>query len=137
MTERPSGPPTTGAPAGSGEPATAIVVERSGGIAGFHDVVEIAPDGSAQVTIRNGGTRSCTVDPALLGALRAIDLAAVGSGPPKVPIADGFTYVVRVGTAIASAGDGDTGIRATFAAAAAAVIGSCLASASSSAFPEM
>ena len=138
MTERPSGPSTTTPPAGSGDDsASAMVVERSGGIAGFHDVVEIAADGTAKVTTRNGGTRTCTVDPAVIAALRAIDLAAVGSGPPKVPIADGFTYVVRTSTGSASAGDGDAGIRAEFAAAAAAVIASCLAGVSGSALPEM
>lgn len=137
MTERPSGPPTTTPAGGSGVPASAMVVERSGGIAGFHDVADIAADGSAQVTSRNGVTRSCTPDPVTLDRLREFDLAAVGSGPPKVPIADGFTYVVRTERGSASAGDGDTGIRAAFAAAAAAVISSCLANVSSSGLPEM
>lgn len=134
MTERPSGSSTSTPPSGSGGvPSSAMVVERSGGIAGFHDVLEIAADGSAQLTSRNAETRTCTPNRAALDALRAIDLAAVGSGPPKVPIADGFTYVVRTATGSASAGDGDTGIRAALAAAAAAVIASCQASAS---FPE-
>lgn len=138
MTEGPSGPPAT-APAagGSGVLTVPIVVERSGGIAGFHDVLEIAADGSAHVTSRNGEARRCTPDPAALRALRAFDLAVVGSGPPKAPIADGFTYVVRTASAMASAGTGDTGIRAAFAAAADAVIGSCLASAQVSPLAEM
>ena len=113
-----------------------MVVERSGGIAGFHDVVEIAADGTARVTTRNGGTRACTVDPAVVDALRSMDLAAVGSGPPKMPIPDGFTFVVRTAGVTASAGTGDTGVRAAFAAAAAAVIASCLAGASGSLLPE-
>ena len=114
----------------------AMVVERSGGIAGFHDVVEIAADGTARVTTRDGGTRACTVDPAVVDALRSMDLAAVGSGRPKMPIADGFTFVVRTAGVTASAGTGDTGVRAAFAAAAAAVIASCLAGASGSLLPE-
>jgi hypothetical protein len=113
-----------------------MVVERSGGFAGFHDILEIAADGTARVTSRTGGTRSCTPDPATLNVLRAIDLATVGTAPPKVPIADGFSYTVRTETGSASAGDGDVGVRAEFTAAAAAVIASCLANASASEFPE-
>lgn len=133
MTEGPTAPSTT-TPAGSaGLPTSAMVVERSGGIAGFHDVLEIAADGSATIATRNGEPRSCTPDPATLDRLRAVDLTAVGSGPPKVPIADGFTYSVRTASGSASAGDGDVGVRAEFAAAAAAVLASCLANAL---FPE-
>jgi hypothetical protein len=112
-----------------------MVVTRSGGIAGFHDVVEIAADGTAQVTTRNGEMRVCAPSAAALDQLRAIDLAAVGTGPSK--IADGFTYEVRAAGVVASAGDGDNaGIRAAFVRAAAAVVSSCLENASGSSYPE-
>lgn len=134
-----SGLPTTAAsPSGSDAPsddapAAAMVVTRSGGIAGFHDVVQIAADGTAQVTSKTGETRTCTPSPTDLDRLRAIDLAAVGSGPSKSQIADGFTYSVSSATGSASAGDGDNeGPRAEFVAAAAAVVASCLASQSGS-----
>jgi hypothetical protein len=120
----PESPEASGPGSGS-----AIVVERSGGIAGFHDVVEIAAGGSAQVTTRNGGTVPCQPDPAALDRLRAIDLAAVGSAPPKAPIPDGFNYTVRTQEGSATAGDGDVGVRAELAAAASAVVMSCLSSA--------
>ncbi len=107
--------------------AVPITVERSGGFAGFHDVVEISADGSAKVTTRNGPTRACSPDPAAIAALRAIDLAAVAAAPPGPPIADGFSYSVRTAGRHASAGDGDAGPRAQLVAAAAAVIASCLA----------
>lgn len=119
MTGGPSAP-------GSGSPAVPMVVERSGGFAGFHDVVEIAADGSAQVTSRDAPTRPCTPDPAGVAALRAMDLAAVVAAPAGPPVADGFGYAVRIGGASASAGEGSTGVRARFVAAAAAVIASCL-----------
>ena len=135
--EGPAGPSPAGGDGPSGGlPASAMVVTRTGGFAGVNDVVSIAADGTAQVTSRSGETRSCTPDPAALGRLRAIDLAAVGSGPPKVPIADGFNYSVVSATGSASAGDGDTlGVRAEFVAAAGAVVSSCLASPSGSGPP--
>jgi hypothetical protein len=115
--------------------ASAIVVTRSGGIAGFHDVVEVAADGTARVTTKNGETHACTPSAAALGELRAIDIATVGTGQSK--IADGFTYEVRTSGVVATAGDGDNvGIRAAFVRAAAAVVSSCLASGSGSGFPD-
>lgn len=129
---------TTGSPIGSDSPsddapALAMVVTRTGGIAGFHDVVEIAADGTAQVTSKTGETRSCTPSTTALDRLRAIDLAAVGSAPSKSQIADGFTYSVSSATGSASAGQGDDeGHRAEFVAAAEAVVASCLASPSGS-----
>jgi hypothetical protein len=126
------GPPLPSASAGVA--ASDMVVTRSGGIAGFHDVVEIAADGTAHVTTKNGETRACTPSPAALEHLRAIDLGAVGSGPSK--IADGFSYEVRSPNGIASAGDGEnTNIRAAFVSAAAEVVSSCLASATGSGPP--
>jgi hypothetical protein len=119
----------------AGVAASDMVVTRTGGIAGFRDVVDIAADGTARVTTKNGETRSCTPSPAALDHLRAIDLGAVGSGPSK--IADGFSYEVRSANGTASAGDGEnTNIRAAFVAAAAEVVSSCLASAIGSGPPE-
>lgn len=131
-------PSTAASPSGSDSPsdhapASAMVITRTGGIAGFRDVVQIAADGTAQVTSKTGETRNCTPSPTALDRLRAIDLAAVGSAPSKSQIADGFTYSVSSATGSASAGDGDNeGPRAEFVAAAAAVVASCLASPSGS-----
>ena len=100
-----------------------MIVTRSGGFAGVHDVVEIAADGTAQVTSKTGETRRSTPSPAAVSRLRAIDLAAVGSTPPKSPIAHGFVYAVTAGADAATAGEGDnTGLRAEFVLAAAAVV---------------
>jgi hypothetical protein len=123
---------------GSARPSTAseMVVTRTGGIAGVNDTVQIAADGTAQITGKTGETSSCTPDPSALERLRAIDLAAVGSGLSKSPIADGFTYSVTSAGGSASAGDGDNeGIRAEFVAAAAAVVSSCQANQSDASPP--
>jgi hypothetical protein len=114
-------------------PAGSLVITRTGGIAGVNDVVQIAADGTAQMTSKSGETHACTPSRTALDQLRAIDLAAVGSAPSK-PIPDGFTYEVRSASGTASAGQGDAGIRAELVAAAAAVIASCL-DASGSAAP--
>ena len=125
MTESP-GPSTGPSPAGSGT-ASDMIVTRTGGIAGFNDTIQIAADGTAQVTSKAGETRGCQPDPAALDRLRAIDLSAVGSAPPKQPIADGFNYSVSSSGVSASGGDGQNdAIRAEFVAAAAAVVTSCL-----------
>jgi hypothetical protein len=123
------GPALPSTPGGSkAAPASELVVVRTGGFAGVHDTVQIAADGTAQVTGETGETSGCTPDPSALARLRAIDLTAVGSAPPKHPIADGFTYSVMSADGSASAGDGDNeGIRAEFVAAAAGVVTSCLA----------
>ena len=127
VTEGPLAPSPAATPTGS-DTASEMVVARSGGIAGFNDTLNIAADGTAQVMSKTGETRACVPDPAALDRLRAIDLDAVGSSPPKQPIPDGFTYTVTSGGVTASAGDGDTeGIRADFVAAVAAVVTSCLA----------
>jgi len=127
VTEGPVGPSPAASPAGS-ETASELVVTRSGGIAGFNDTLHIAADGTAQVTGKTGETHGCRPDPTALDRLRAIDLAAVGSAPPKAPIADGFSYTVTSASGSASGGDGDNdGVRAEFVAAAAAVVTSCLA----------
>jgi hypothetical protein len=116
--------PATASP-DSGTPVSAMTLTRTGGIAGFHDVLEIAADGTAQLTRRSGETSTCTPSPTALDQLRAIDLAAVGSAPPKAPIADGFTYTVVSAAGTATAGDGEDGIRGAFVSAAAAVLSSC------------
>ena len=108
-----------------------MVIVRTGGLAGVDDTVQIAPDGTAQVTSNAGETFDCTPDPTALARLRAIDLVAVGAAPPKNPIADGFNYAVTSARGSASAGDGDNaGIRAEFVAAAGGVVTSCLANTS-------
>lgn len=113
----------------------ALVVTRTGGIAGVNDVVQVAADGTAQVTSKTGETSSCTPSPTALEQLRAIDFAAVGTAPSKPQIPDGFTYEVRSASSSASGGDGDEGIRAELVAAAAAVIASCLDDAAGSQLP--
>jgi len=133
MSEGPALPSTGASPTGSDvAPASQMVVVRTGGFAGVNDTVVIAADDSAQVTSKTGETSGCTPDPASLDRLRAIDLAAVGSGMTKTPIADGFAYSVTWAGGSASAAEGDNdGIRAEFLAAAAEVVTSCLASRSS------
>ncbi len=130
MTEAPTPPGTTGPPDGSSTPsdapASAITITRSGGIAGVHDVVEIAADGTAQVTQKTGVTGACTPTPEAVDRLRAIDFASIGTAPPKTPIADGFGYEIVAGSATASVGDGDTGAHGELLAAAAEVVSSCL-----------
>lgn len=126
MTE---GPALSSMPGGSSAaPASEIVIVRTGGFAGVMDTVEVAADGTAQVTSRTGETSACTPDASALDRLRAIDLAAIGSTPPKNPMADGFNYSVSSAGVSASVGEGDNdGIRAEFLAAAAGVVTSCLA----------
>ena len=120
--------PASGSPAASETvPPSAMVVTRTGGFAGVNDVVEIAADGTATVASKTGVTSRCTPSPAAVERLRAIDLAAVGTAPPKTPIADGFVYSVTSAGEAATAGEGDnTGLRAEFVLAAAEVVTSCL-----------
>jgi len=132
------GSSVTGSPAPTSTAASqadALVITRTGGIAGVNDVVQIAPDGTAQVTSKSGETHGCNPSPTALEQLRAIDLAAVGSAPSKPQIPDGFTYEVRSAAGSASAGQGDEGIRAELVAAAAAVIASCMDGAAGSQAP--
>ena len=122
MTDAPS--PSTAVP-GTGGPASAMTITRTGGIAGVNDVLEVAADGTAQLTRKTGQSSACMPSPTALDALRAIDLTVVGSTPPKAPIADGFNYTVVSAAGTASAGDGEEGVRGAFVAAAAAVLASC------------
>ena len=118
--------PSDAAPSDAAPPS-AMVVTRTGGFAGVNDVVEIRADGTTAVSSRTGETGRCTPDPAAVERLRAIDLAAVGTAPPKSPIADGFVYSVTSASGAAMAGEGDnTGLRAEFVVAAAEVVTSCL-----------
>jgi len=118
--------PTT--PTGTDAPVGAMVVVRTGGIAGVMDLVRIAADGSATLRSKTSKGRGCTPSSQALGRLRSIDLAAVpaAASPPKM--ADGFNYSVTVGgtRAVASEGDDDSR-RAELVDAAAAVIATCLA----------
>ena len=126
MTQGPVSPSTPGS--SSAAPESEMVVVRTGGFAGVHDTVQIAADGTAQVTSNAGETFGCTPDPTALARLRAIDLIAIGSAPPKNPIADGYSYAVTSAGGSAAGGEGDNeGIRAEFVAAAGGVVTSCLA----------
>jgi hypothetical protein len=129
----PAGSSTTPSPTGShssDDPAgtQAMVVVRTGGFAGVRDLMRVAADGTARITVRTGDTRDCTPSPASLDRLRAIDLVALNAAPTKLSrMADGFSYSVQTGDGRAAASEGDDGRRADFVGAAAAVIASCLA----------
>ena len=132
MTEGSALPSPGGSPA-----ASEMIVVRTGGFAGVHDTIEVAADGTAQVTVGTGETSGCAPDPSALDRLRAIDLVAVGTGMTKSPIADGFSYTVTSAGVTASASEGDNqGVRAEFVAAAAAVVTSCLATRSGAGSPD-
>jgi hypothetical protein len=111
------------------EPASATVVVRTGGIAGVRDIVRIAADGTARLTTRARTTRACAPSQASLDRLAAIDLVALKAIPStSSQMADGFVYSVSADGASASASEGDADShRAELVDAAAAVIGSCLA----------
>jgi hypothetical protein len=121
-----SSPVATGVPGGSGAPVSAITITRSGGIAGMHDVVVVAPDNSAHVTQKNGVMSACTPSVAAIERVRSTDLAALGPAPSKIPIMDGFGYDVVTDSGRASVGDGDSGAHGELLAAAAEVVSSCL-----------
>jgi hypothetical protein len=118
-----------GAEGPSSATGATVVIVRTGGIAGVRDTVKITADGSASVTTKNGRGRPCEPSEQALTRLRATDLAAVAAAPRTVPpIADGFSYAVRVGDQRASASEGDKDSRrADVVKAAAALLTSCLA----------
>jgi hypothetical protein len=119
---------TTSSKPTSGATSSAIVIVRTGGIAGVLDTVRVAADGSAQLTSKTGKSRACTPSAASLDRLRAIDLSAVGTASKRPQMADGFNYSVKSGAASATAGEGDDDSRrAELVDAAAAVIATCLA----------
>jgi hypothetical protein len=124
---------TTPSPAGSHTPddhagTQAMVVARTGGFAGVRDLLRVAADGTARITVKTGQTRACTPSTASLARLRAIDLTALNATPTKMSqMADGFNYSVKTSDASAAGSEGDDGRRAEFVGAAAAVIASCLA----------
>ena len=104
-----------------------MVVVRTGGFAGVRDLMRVAADGTARITVKTGETRDCKPSTASLDRLRAIDLVALNATPTKLSrMADGFSYSVQTGDGRAAATEGDEG-RADFVGAAAAVIASCLA----------
>lgn len=139
MTQSPTPPAGTVAPDSSptttDAPASAITITRSGGIAGVNDVVEIAADGSTQVSRKTGIVSACTPTAEAISRLRTIDLAAIGTAVPKNPIADGFTYEIVTAAGSASVGDGDGGPRGELLSAAAEVVTSCLMTLSGDAAP--
>ncbi|HET9851186.1 MAG TPA: hypothetical protein VFP56_01615 [Candidatus Limnocylindrales bacterium] len=127
-TSSPEGPP-----AATEAPDSPMTVTRSGGIAGLHDVVEIAADGSARVTRRDGAVSACTPSPEAVARLRAIDLRAIGTPAPKPPIADAFSYTITTAGTTVMVEEGDVGAgRTELLAAASEVVSSCLASTSGS-----
>lgn len=132
VSEGPTSPNSTEFPGDTGNltpaPDAAMTITRTGGIAGVNDVVEIAADGTARVTRRDGTSGTCTPDAAALARLRAIDISAIGSPPPKVPIADGFNYEIESAAGTISVSDGDEGERAELLAAASLVVATCLTS---------
>jgi hypothetical protein len=132
VSESPTTPTRTDAPSGAAtsDAPSAITITRTGGIAGVRDVVQLAADGSVSVTQKGGASGSCTPAAEAVDRLRAIDLSALGSAPPKTPIADGFGYEIVAATGTASVGDGDTGAHGELLAAASAVVSSCLANVS-------
>jgi hypothetical protein len=114
---------------GTASTASALVVVRTGGIAGVRDTVRLAADGTGRITSKSGQQRDCSPPVKDIDRLRAIDLAAVAATPTKAPqLADGFNYSVKSGSTTAQASEGDDdGRRAELVDAAAAVVASCQA----------
>jgi hypothetical protein len=120
--------PTASGKSSDSAPTRAMVVVRTGGIAGVLDMVRIAADGTASITSKTGKSRACTPSGKALDRLRAIDLSALATTSPRPGMADGFNYSVKSGSASATAGEGDDDSRrAELVDAAAAVVASCLA----------
>jgi hypothetical protein len=118
--------PTGGHPSDNSAGTQAMVVVRTGGFAGVRDLMRVAADGTARITVKAGDTRDCAPSTASLDRLRAIDLAAINATPTKLSqMADGFSYSVTTADGSAAASEGDDR-RAEFVGAAAAVIASCL-----------
>jgi hypothetical protein len=110
-----SGPTRSGDPTGSGDPTTSggrmteglpgvIVLQRSGGLRGAKDRLELRPDGSYTVLARTGRPVTRQLDEpeqaAVVAALKLADLARMKppTRPPGGPvIADGFTYILSAG----------------------------------------
>lgn len=106
--------------------ASAIVVVRTGGIAGVHDTVRIGADGSAAITRRASSSRACRPAPAAVRRLRSLDLHGLGARTTAAPVADGFSWSVTAGGRTARATQADDDSRRTeLIGAAAAVLASC------------
>lgn len=92
-----SSTPTTtqSTPAGTVLP---ITVTRSGGVAGFNDLVVIGTDGVATVSSRGKGTVRCKLDPSLLGSLTAaaqqVDWTGLGATKPTTRYPDDMIIAV-------------------------------------------
>lgn len=124
----PSGADPEPSSADDGSAGAVIRVVRTGGISGFHDTVEVRPDGTARLTRRNGGGRTCVPSAEALDRLRSIDLKAASHAPSASrQIADGFVYTVtRAGVSTSVAEGEEDGTRAELVAAAGEVLSSCL-----------
>jgi hypothetical protein len=120
--------PTASGTSSDNAPTTAMVVVRTGGIAGVLDMVRIAADGTASITSKTAKSRACTPSGKDLDRLRAIDLSGLATTSPPPGMADGFNYSVKSGSTSATASEGDDDSRrAELVDAAAAVVASCLA----------
>jgi hypothetical protein len=85
----------TATPSTSASPVAPVTIERSGGVAGFHDRVVVAADGTVTATTRGGAT-TCSVDPAFVAALQVLALAASTSATTSYPVGtpDAMTVVL-------------------------------------------
>ncbi len=93
-------PTTSGGRLTEGLPGV-IVLQRTGGLKGAKDRLELRPDGSYTVTTRTGPPVTRQLDEpeqaAVVAALKLADLAKVKPAPTKPGdpvIVDGFTYVL-------------------------------------------
>jgi hypothetical protein len=80
--------------------APALVVERSGGIAGVQDRLTLDKSGAAVVTHRDGKRSRVAASRTriLRSALQDARLSSLkGSYEPKLTVNDGFTYVLKAG----------------------------------------
>jgi hypothetical protein len=96
---------SAGNPAGSPTPApgdVAVVVHRTGGIAGFDDTVTVEPDGRWTATYRRASARSGQLTDTQSDRLRTLTAdpglsKEAGTSPGTTRCADAFNYTVTVG----------------------------------------
>jgi hypothetical protein len=95
-----------------------VLLERSGGIAGRRDVLQVRPDGT--FTVSTHGSRPVTRQlseaelAAVVSAVKAADLRSVGTGPrPMGNQADVFRYKIVADGAVVMTTDqqADGGVR--------------------------
>lgn len=84
---------TAGPAAGPG-----LEIRRSGGLAGFDDILTVAPDGTAQLVTKDGRRLHCRLGGEPLRRLVAVDWAAVPVAPPAPGRSDAMTFLVQAGT---------------------------------------